>query len=174
MRNILIVIDMQNDFINGALGTAEAEAVVDRVREKIQSFPVSDVAATMDTHDESYMKTREGKLLPVPHCIKGTPGWMIHPGIAGLLEGAKIYEKPTFSCVQMAEDLRTLSETEEICLEIVGLCTDICVVSNALLLKAFMPEVPITVDASCCAGVTVEKHLAAIETMRSCQIQIRD
>ena len=172
MRKILIVIDMQNDFIDAALGTTEAGSIVDAVKEKIRSYPASNVIATMDTHGEDYMETQEGKNLPVPHCIKGTDGWQIRPDIAELLTGAKIYEKPTFGSTALAADLKTVSEREEIELELIGLCTDICVVSNALLLKAAMPEVKISVDASCCAGVTLEKHLAALETMRSCQINV--
>ena len=172
MRKILIVIDMQNDFIDAALGTKEAQAIVGAVMEKIRSYPAEDVIATMDTHGENYMQTQEGKYLPVPHCIRGSEGWQIRPEIAELLTGAGIYEKPTFGSTALAADLKALSEKEEIELELVGLCTDICVVSNALLLKACMPEVKITVDASCCAGVTPAKHLAALETMRSCQIQV--
>ena len=167
MRKILIVIDMQNDFIDAALGTKEALSIVDVVKKKILSYPADNIVATMDTHFENYIETQEGKYLPVPHCIKGTDGWKIRPEIA-----AKVYEKPTFGNTALANDLKTLSEKEEIELELIGLCTDICVVSNALLLKAFMPEVKISVDAACCAGVTPEKHLAALETMRSCQIQI--
>ena len=172
MRKILIVIDMQNDFIDGALGSREAEAIVDAVKEKIRSYPVEDVIATMDTHDENYMETQEGRNLPVPHCIRGTDGWKRHPEIAPLLAGAKIYEKPTFGSMELANDLKELSGREEIELELAGLCTDICVVSNALLLKAAMPEVQICADAACCAGVTPQKHLAALETMRSCQIHV--
>ena len=172
MRKILIVIDMQNDFIDAALGTKEAEAIVDAVKEKIRAYPAENVIATMDTHGEDYMQTQEGKYLPVPHCIKGSDGWQIRPDIAELLDGVKIYEKPTFGSTEMAAELKAIAEKEEIELELIGLCTDICVVSNALLLKAFMPEVKISVDALCCAGVTPEKHLAALETMRSCQIQI--
>lgn len=172
MRKILIVIDMQNDFIDGALGTAEAVGIVEAVKEKIRSYPAADVIATMDTHFDNYMQTQEGKYLPVPHCIRETAGWEIRPEIADLLKGAKIYEKPTFGSTQLAEDLKAAAEKEEIELELIGLCTDICVVSNALLLKAQMPEVKISVDASCCAGVTPAKHQAALETMRSCQIQV--
>ena len=172
MRKILIVIDMQNDFIDAALGTKEAVAIVEKVKEKIRSIEATDVIATMDTHGEDYMQTQEGKYLPVPHCIKGSDGWKIRPDIAELLEGAKIYEKPTFGSTALAEELKELSGKEEIELELIGLCTDICVVSNALLLKAMMPEVQISVDASCCAGVTPEKHEAALETMRSCQIRV--
>ena len=172
MRKLLIVIDMQNDFIDAALGTKEAVAIVDAVKEKIRSYPAENVIATMDTHAENYLKTQEVRNLPVVHCVKGTDGWQIRPEIADLLKGAKIYEKPTFGSTAMAADLREESEKEEIELELIGLCTDICVVSNALLLKASMPEVKITVDAACCAGVTPEKHAAALETMRSCQIHV--
>ena len=174
MRKILIVIDMQNDFIDAALGTEEAVSIVESVKEKIRSYPAKDVIATMDTHGEDYMNTQEGRNLPVMHCIKGTEGWKIRPDIADLLKGAKIYEKPTFGSTALAADLKELSEREEIELELVGLCTDICVVSNALLLKAVMPEVKICADAACCAGVTPQKHLAALETMRSCQIEIKN
>ena len=172
MRKILIVIDMQNDFIDAALGTQEAVGIVEAVKEKIRSYPAADVIATMDTHGDNYMNTQEGKYLPVPHCIKGTDGWQLRPDIAELLSGAKIYEKPTFGSTALAADLKAISEKEEIELELIGLCTDICVVSNALLLKATMPEVKISVDPACCAGVTPEKHLAALETMRSCQIRV--
>ena len=174
MRKILIVIDMQNDFIDAALGTKEAVSIVEAVKEKIRSYPAADVIATMDTHGENYMESQEGKYLPVPHCIKGSDGWQIRPDIAELLEDAKIYEKPTFGSTALAADLKDIAEAEEIELELIGLCTDICVVSNALLLKAAMPEVKISVDPSCCAGVTPEKHMAALETMRSCQIQVED
>ena len=172
MRKILIVIDMQNDFIDGALGTAEAVGIVEAVKEKIRSYPPKDVIATMDTHFENYMQTQEGRYLPVSHCVRGTEGWEIRPEIVDLLKGAKVYEKPTFGSMQLAEDLKAAAEKEEIELELIGLCTDICVVSNALLLKAQMPEVRISVDASCCAGVTPQKHEAALETMRSCQIRV--
>lgn len=172
MRKILIVIDMQKDFIDGALGTKEALAIVPAVKEKIRSYPVENVMATMDTHGENYLETQEGQNLPVMHCIKGTDGWKIRSDVAELLTNAKIYEKPAFGSTELAADLKGLSETEDIELELIGLCTDICVVSNALLLKAAMPEVKITVDARCCAGVTPEKHLAALETMRSCQIHV--
>ena len=172
MRKILLVIDMQNDFIDAALGSREAEAIVDAVKEKIRSYPAENVIATMDTHGENYMDTQEGRNLPVMHCIKGTHGWQLQADIAGLLRHAKIYEKPSFGSMELAEELKKLSEKEEIELELIGLCTDICVVSNALLLKAAMPEVKISVDAACCAGVTVEKHRAALETMRSCQIHV--
>ena len=172
MRKLLIVIDMQNDFIDGALGTPEAVSIVENVCRKIQKFAPEDIRVTMDTHAPEYLTTQEGRNLPVEHCIRGTEGWQLRPEITALLEGARVYEKPTFGSLQLAEDLRALSEQEEIELELVGLYTDICVVSNALLLKANMPEVKISVDASCCAGVTPAKHEAALETMRSCQIAV--
>ena len=171
-RKILIVIDMQNDFIDGALGTEEAQGIVDNVKEKIRNYIPENIAATMDTHEEDYLQTLEGKRLPVEHCIRGTKGWEIREDIMELLKNANIYEKPTFGSLRLARDLQRLTEDEEIELEIVGLCTDICVVSNALLFKAAMPEVKITVDSSCCAGVTPESHVAALATMRACQIEV--
>ena len=161
---------MQNDFIDGSLGTAEAVAIVEKVKEKIRSYPAGSVFATMDTHGADYLSTQEGRNLPVEHCIKGTEGWKIRPDIAELLAGAKIFEKPTFGSKKLAEDLKKIKDLEDI--EIIGLCTDICVVSNALLIKAALPELKISVDASCCAGVTPKKHQAALETMRSCQINV--
>ena len=172
MRKVLVVIDMQNDFIDAALGTPEAVAIVDAVKDKIASYPATDVFATMDTHGADYLQTQEGANLPVEHCIKGTQGWQLSACIAEALDSAHIYEKPTFGSVALAQDLKALADEQDIEIELVGLCTDICVVSNALLLKAFMPEVRISVDARCCAGVTPEKHRAALETMRSCQIHI--
>ena len=173
MRKLLIVVDMQNDFIDGSLGTREAEAIVDAVKDKIRSYDPADVLATMDTHGADYLRTQEGCRLPVEHCIRGTKGWEINAGIAELLGDAKIYEKPTFGSMKLAEDLKAISQQEDIEVEMVGLCTDICVVSNALLLKAAMPEVVISVDPACCAGVTPQKHEAALETMRSCQIMVK-
>ena len=171
MKKLLIVIDMQNDFIDGSLGTPEAVAIVGAVKDKIRSYPAGDIFATMDTHGPDYLSTQEGRNLPVEHCIKGTEGWRIRPDIAELLTEAAIFEKPTFGSVRMAEAVKEIEDLEEI--ELIGLCTDICVVSNALLLKANLPEVKICVDSRCCAGVTPEKHLAALETMRSCQIEVR-
>ena len=172
MRRILIVIDMQNDFIDGALGTQEAQAILPKVKAKILSYPSNDIIVTMDTHYNNYLSTQEGRLLPVPHCIKGTAGWQLHPAIAGLLTAAKVYEKSAFGSLELARDLKQTAATEPIELELVGLCTDICVVSNALILKAMLPEVTIKVAADCCAGVTPAKHLAALETMRSCQVLV--
>ncbi len=172
MRKILIVIDMQNDFIDGALGTKEAEAIVENVKAKIRSYDPRDVIATRDTHEANYLQTQEGKYLPVEHCIRGTEGWEVRPDIAELLTEAQVYDKPTFGSTRLAEDLAALAAREELELELVGLCTDICVVSNAMLLKATMPEVRISVDPACCAGVTPESHEAALRTMASCQIQM--
>ena len=170
MKKLLIVIDMQNDFIDGALGTPEALAIVPAVAEKLRAYPPEAVVATMDTHGPDYLGTREGRFLPVEHCIRGTEGWQLRSELLPLLRGARVYEKPTFGCLRLAKDLAKLPDLEEA--ELVGLCTDICVVSNALLLKAALPELDLRVDAACCAGVTPERHLAALETMRACQIEI--
>ena len=263
-KKVLVVVDMQNDFVTGSLGTKEAEAIVPRVIERIRAFAHLDereqaarehaaapgkqaqantasasdtrraadsaapdaacapdkpekaaasdsactgscsscgsgcgghapivmdearydalfgetlVVFTQDTHETDYLSTQEGQKLPVPHCLRGTAGWELIPEIAALQQkyGWTIYEKPTFGCVALAEDLAAQEIAQGIeSIELVGLCTDICVVSNALLLKAYLPEVPIVVTAACCAGVTPEKHEAALETMRSCQVEVRD
>ena len=173
MRKILLVIDMQNDFINGALGTPEAEAIVDRVAEEIGKYPAGDVIATRDTHPENYLETQEGRNLPVVHCVKGTTGWELHPKIAAALKDAEVIDKPTFGSKELAEKLALQAELDELEITLVGLCTDICVVSNALLVKAFLPETTVRVIADCCAGVTPESHKAALDTMRMCQIQIQ-
>ena len=172
MRKILLVIDMQNDFINGALGTPEAEAIVGRVAEEIRKYPTENVISTRDTHTEDYLNTQEGRKLPVVHCVRGTPGWKLHPEIAAALKGAAIIDKPTFGSKELAEKLSLLSEQDDLEVTLAGLCTDICVVSNALLIKAFLPETPVRVIADCCAGVTPESHQAALGTMRMCQIEI--
>ena len=172
MKKLLLVIDMQNDFIDGSLGTTEAVSIVERVKEKIRSWPPNAIIATMDTHRPDYLSTQEGRNLPVEHCIRGTEGWQIRPDVAALLEQAVIIEKPTFGSMDLAKRLADMEDLEEV--ELVGLCTDICVVSNALLLKAALPELKISVDAACCAGVTPEKHNAALETMRSCQIDVKE
>lgn len=172
MKKVLIVVDMQKDFVDGALGTKEAVAIVDNVAAKIKDFE-GDIIATYDTHDENYMNTQEGKMLPVPHCIKATEGWQLDKKVQAALE-EKEYKtvcKPTFGSVDLVEMIRVY-DTENTEIELIGLCTDICVVSNALLLKANFPEMKLSVDASCCAGVTPEKHEAALETMRSCQIEV--
>jgi len=172
MRKLLVVIDVQNDFFDGSLGTPQARAIVENVRKKIQSYPVSDVIYTMDTHGEDYLDTPEGRKLPVPHCIKGTNGWQIQPDIRPLLEGARCYEKPAAGCFELVEDLQNMWEEGEIELEMIGLCTDVCVVYNAMLMKTYMPQMKITVDAACCAGMTPEKHREALETMREAGIEI--
>jgi len=175
MKKILVIIDMQNDFIDGTLGSAQAIEIVPKTVEKIKAHE-GDIFLTLDTHYENYMETSEGAKLPVPHCIKGTNGHEINPVIKDALSD-KIYttvEKNTFGSIALPRIIEEDYNTEEISFELCGLCTDICVVSNALLLKAYFPEVPISVDASCCAGVTPEKHKAALETMRSCQIDITE
>ena len=174
MRKILVVVDMQNDFIDGALGTKEATAIVPAVKEKIASYAPEDVYYTLDTHEKDYLQTQEGQFLPVEHCVRGTEGWKLSPELSDVLAGAKRYEKPTFGSVNLAFRLRDLASEEAIEVELVGLCTDICVVSNALLFKAMMPEVLISVDAACCAGVTPDNHKAALQTMKSCQIQVKN
>ena len=173
MKRILLVIDMQNDFIDGALGTPEATAIVDRVAEEIRKYPATDIIATRDTHTADYLDSQEGRNLPVPHCIKGTPGWELHPRIAAVLGSAEVLDKPTFGSVELAKKLYGLSAQDDLDITLVGLCTDICVVSNALLIKAFLPETPVRVVAECCAGVTRESHQAALDTMKMCQIQIQ-
>lgn len=171
MRKILIVIDMQNDFIDGALGTKEAVEIVPAVVKKINAYDQENIYATRDTHPENYLDTQEGKYLPVEHCIKGTEGWQIRPEVGRNILESHIFDKPTFGSTELAEKMRHIAENDELEIELVGLCTDICVVSNALLLKAVLPQTKISVDPACCAGVTPEKHEAALETMRSCQIQ---
>ena len=171
MQNILLVIDMQNDFIDGALGTPEAVDIVPKVREKIRNFDGT-VLFTRDTHGENYMETQEGKNLPVPHCIRGTDGWQIRPELEELRVTEPI-DKGTFGSDELGKILRDLNDEDPIgIITVIGLCTDICVISNALLAKAFLPEVPIEVDASCCAGVTPESHENALKAMASCQIRI--
>ena len=173
MKKILIAVDLQNDFIDGALGTKEAQAIVKNAIGKIKSYPSENIYATRDTHSENYMDTNEGKHLPVEHCIKGTDGWEIQSEIKKALRGARIIDKPTFGSKELAELLKTENEKEPIEIELIGLCTDICVISNALLLKAFMPEVNISVDSSCCAGVTPESHQKALDTMKMCHIDVK-
>ena len=170
--DILVVVDMQNDFIDGALGTPEARAVVPRVAEKIRAWE-GPVYATQDTHGADYLSTQEGKNLPVAHCIEGTSGWEIAPAVREALTDYTCLTKPAFGSRSLAETLAIVHQNRPIrSIELVGLCTDICVISNALLLKAFLPEVPIRVDAACCAGVTPESHENALRAMQMCQIQI--
>lgn len=166
---ILVVVDMQKDFTHGALGSKEATAIVPKVADKIKSFD-GDVVFTMDTHSLIYLDTQEGKKLPIPHCIKDTDGWLLDESIAPLSRGCKLFEKPTFGSLELAEFIVNRDYTE---IELVGLCTDICVISNALLLKAYLPEVKISVDSACCAGVTPESHENALSAMKMCQIDVR-
>jgi len=173
MKKILIVVDMQNDFIDGSLGTTEAQAIVKKAAEKIKSFE-GEIIVTLDTHFENYMETSEGKKLPVPHCIRGTAGHRLNHKIENALSG-KSYttvEKLTFGSKELPKTVEAIVSDEEYTVEMIGLCTDICVISNALLLKAFNPEIEITVISDICAGVTPAKHLAALETMKSCQINV--
>lgn len=167
--DVLVVVDMQNDFIDGALGTKEAQAIVPGVAEKINGFS-GEVYYTMDTHEADYLSTQEGKKLPVEHCIKGSKGWEIAPEIP-VINKANVLEKPTFGSVSLATMLKE-KEAELDSVTLIGLCTDICVISNAMLIKSYMPEVPVFVDASCCAGVTPKSHTNALEAMKMCQIQV--
>ena len=172
MKNILVVVDMQNDFITGALGTPEAVSVVPRVRRKLEDFD-GDVIFTRDTHGEDYLSTQEGRNLPVPHCIRGSEGWQIAPELSEFAQ--TVVDKPGFGSVELAERLRQRHLREPIgSVTLVGLCTDICVISNAMLLKAFLPEVPVLVDAACCAGVTPERHRGALAAMQACQIAVKN
>ena len=171
MQNILIVVDMQNDFIDGALGTKEAVAIVPRVAEKIRGFQ-GPVLFTRDTHQPDYLDTQEGKKLPVVHCVEGTEGWQIREELKALCMTAPI-DKPSFGSTRLGELLLSMNAAESIgSVTLIGLCTDICVISNALLIKAFLPEVPVTVDAASCAGVTPESHQNALNAMKMCQIEI--
>ncbi|MGB4139529.1 MAG: isochorismatase family cysteine hydrolase [Saccharofermentanales bacterium] len=173
MQDILIVVDMQNDFVDGSLGTPEAQRIVDHVVEKIMHFE-GRVLFTQDTHEGDYLETQEGVRLPVEHCIRGTKGWELVPAIEALLmPESQVIEKPTFGSSELVGLLERLNEEEPIrSITLAGLCTDICVISNALLIKAYFPEIPIAVDATCCAGVTVESHQRALDAMRVCQIDI--
>lgn len=168
---VLVVIDMQNDFIDGELGTEEAKEIVPKVKEKILKYRKNgnEVVFTRDTHDQEYLFTAEGKALPTKHCIKGTHGWQITSELDA--SGCKIINKSTFGSVELSE---YLSYETEICeAELVGLCTDMCVISNALLLKAFLPECRIAVDSSCCAGSDTKSHEQALKVMEKCQVEIR-
>ena len=171
---LLIVIDMQNDFIDMALGTKEAVAIVPAVARKITEYRSQGnlVVFTRDTHQKNYLQTQEGKNLPVEHCIEGTKGWQISEKLE--VADSKIFDKPTFGSTDLADYVFSLNNSNNIEeIEVVGLCTDICVISNALLLKAKLPEVPISVDSTCCAGVTPQSHENALSAMKMCQIGVR-
>lgn len=173
MKKVLVVVDIQNDFVDGALGTPEAVAIIDAAAEKIKNFD-GDIFVTYDTHYDNYMDTLEGKKLPVPHCIKGTNGWELNPKIAEALKGKnyKTIEKLTFGSVDLPQLVKEKIGNQKAEITLIGLCTDICVVSNALLLKANILDSEIFVDSACCAGVTPDTHNAALDTMRCCQINV--
>ena len=171
MKNVLVVVDMQNDFIDGALGTPEAVAIVANVKKKIEEFD-GIVLFTRDTHGSDYLDTQEGKNLPIPHCIKETEGWEIRAELEALRTTDAI-DKVTFGSSELGQILLELNETEKIgSITFIGLCTDICVISNVMIAKAFLPEVPIIVDANCCAGVSVKTHENALSAMEVCQVKI--
>lgn len=165
MKKTLIVVDMQNDFVSGTLGTKEAQVIIPNIKKKIQEYfnNGDEIIFTRDTHEEDYLKTNEGKHLPIKHCIFGTHGWQVVDGLE--VPNCAYISKPNFGWVHW--NRRNFEE-----IEIVGLCTDICVVSNALILKAMFPEINIAVDATCCAGTTPENHKAALQVMKSCQINV--
>ena len=170
MSKLLTVVDMQNDFVTGSLGTKEAQAIVGNVKAKVEEYQENgnEVIFTRDTHTQLYLETQEGRNLPVVHCVKGTTGWEIVEELKTYAK--KIFDKPAFGSVELGNYLADGNYTE---IEFVGLCTDICVVSNALLCKAFLPEVKISVDSLCCAGVTPESHEAALLTMKMCQVEVK-
>lgn len=173
MKKLLIVVDMQKDFVDGTLGSKEAVAIVDNVVKKTEKFD-GDIIVTYDTHADNYLETQEGKKLPVPHCIKGTDGWKLDDKVQAALNKKrfKAIEKPTFGSVELMEYIKENYNPNDIEIELIGLCTDICVVSNALLMKANFLETKVSVDASCCAGVTPDSHNAALTTMKMCQVNV--
>lgn len=172
MEKYLVIIDMQNDFVTGALGTPEARSIVPAVASAAKAAQAEGrgILYTQDTHQSDYLNTSEGTHLPVAHCLKGTQGWQIIPALAPY--AGQTLEKPTFGCLTL---VGLLAETAEeggrnLDIALCGVCTDICVVSNALLLRAHFPEAKLTVSADACAGTTPERHRAALDVMRSCQI----
>lgn len=168
---VLLVIDMQNDFIDGSLGSKEAPLIIGAVQNKISQYKKDNfpIIFTRDTHDKGYLQTQEGKNLPVEHCIKNTAGWEITAKLD--TTGAFIFDKPSFGSIELGQYIKAnYSQAEAI--EVIGLCTDICVISNAMILKAALPEILVTVDSSCCAGVTPQSHHNALEAMRMCQVKI--
>lgn len=169
MKDLLVVVDMQNDFIDGSLGTREAAGIVAGVVDKVRKARAEgrEVVFTRDTHGADYSASREGRYLPVPHCRQGTPGWELHPDLAPFAD--KIFDKPGFGSTGLVEYIRAGGYGR---VEFVGLCTDICVVTNALMVKGALPELDVAVDAACCAGVTPESHEAALLTMKMCQIDV--
>ncbi len=173
MDKILVVVDMQKDFVTGALGSAEAQQIVPDVVKKVKDFDGT-VVFTRDTHQENYLETQEGKNLPVTHCIEGSDGWQIIPELTELAEGKKVFDKPTFGSTELAEYIKAEADKRngQLEVELIGVCTDICVVSNALLIKAYNREIPVSVDSKCCAGVSPAAHDAALSTMKSCQVKV--
>ena len=172
MKKIIVVVDMQNDFIDGALGTQEAQQMLPRLAAKLEREKDAALIFTMDTHNQYYMDTQEGKKLPVPHCIKPEHGWKVAEQLQRFVDrAAAVIEKPSFGSLALPQAVSKI-EADEI--ELVGLCTDICVISNAMILKAAFPEVTLAVDASCCAGVTPESHANALAAMKMCQIEVRN
>lgn len=172
MRKLLIVIDMQKDFTYGALRNEDAIAVIQKVKEKVEKFK-GEVIFTLDTHGDDYMHTQEGRKLPVPHCIKGSEGHELVDELKPYAENRLVLEKETFGSVKLGEILKEMNASdplEEITL--IGVCTDICVISNAMIAKAALPEVTVKVDSACCAGVTPESHNIALEAMKACQIEV--
>lgn len=169
MKKLLVVVDMQNDFVTGSLGSEQAVAILPNVITKIKSARENGVRVvfTRDTHFENYPNTQEGEKLPVLHCVKNTRGWEIVDGL--FQEGELVFDKPTFGSLELAEFVKNQGFDE---VELIGVCTDICVVSNALLIKAYCPEVKVQVTADCCAGVTKESHESALKTMSSCQVEV--
>lgn len=168
MKRVLVVVDMQNDFVTGALGSAEARAIAPALAQYAQAFD-GEVVFTLDTHAQNYLDTQEGRRLPVAHCLRASEGWNLTAPLAPLLEGRRAFEKSAFGSVDLAQYLRQ-ARAEEVVLA--GVCTDVCVISNALLIKAFVPEARVCVEARLCAGATNEGHLRALEAMRACQIDI--
>ena len=170
---VLIVVDMQHDFVDGALGSEAAKAIVPKVKAKIEAYENNKdyVIFTRDTHQDNYLSTQEGRKLPVPHCIQNSDGWQILEELHSSRH-AKV-DKAAFGSSELPQVLeQTFSERSLKSIELIGLCTDICVISNAMILKAFFPEVPVIVDSACCAGVTPESHETALKAMKACQIEI--
>lgn len=177
MKKALVVVDMQNDFIDGALGTKEAQEIVSVAAEKIRCFE-GDIFGTLDTHGDDYLNTQEGKNLPVVHCVYGEDGWALNSEIMQAIAETKgnvhdFCKKNTFGSSQLAHILAEKYAGEDAAIEFIGLCTDICVISNVMVVKAALPEAKITVDASCCAGVTPESHKNALEALKMCQVEIK-
>lgn len=182
MTDMLIVVDMQRDFVSGSLGSAEAQAIVPAVAARIRRAAEEgeQVVLTLDTHEEDYLSTREGRFLPVPHCLRGSEGWALEPEIAKACQpGMLSFEKPTFGSAKLTHYVAAAAakkgcpDGKGMCIELCGVCTDICVVSNALLIKAALPEADLIVDSALCAGVSPARHEAALETLRSCQIEVK-